>query len=201
MLDFLIKNWGLAILVWVLLAFCDYWLTILGASLYRKHAAATLVYEHGYELNPTFEKEVARLRWFSWKHALLIAYLAIALAIFPYLKAFGVFEFFYGAVFLVYVVIDLRHLQNIAFFHNLRRPGSANGNIQYSYWISQRNSANLFLSQALLFAIAGLAAGRLFFWGGAAYSLFLGLRSYALANRKFQQPAPAAEQKASDLES
>ena len=89
--------------------------------------------------------------------------------------------------------INLRHIQNILAFRALGHPDSVQGHLEYSYWFSQRASAYLFLTEAVLFAVAGVIYLRPFFWGGVFFCMLYFVKSMRLANRKFPEKEEPAE--------
>src|SRR5262249_30542603 len=51
--------------LWAVVYLSDYYLTIAGALVYRRGANQHYVIECSYELTPSFQGDVSRLRWFS----------------------------------------------------------------------------------------------------------------------------------------
>ena len=73
MLDVLILNSWLLAALWALMYIFDYASTLWLARAYQTTLSKYVVFEHGVELNPNFEREIAGRRWFSPKFVLLLA--------------------------------------------------------------------------------------------------------------------------------
>lgn len=67
------------ILLLPLLMFADYFLTVLGAIAREKIYARHFRMEH-YELNPVWQKSIARKQWFNLRHTLAVIALSSLLA-------------------------------------------------------------------------------------------------------------------------
>ena len=187
MIDLLNEYWWVSIILWVVLFLGDHYMTVFAAKLLMALGEQHLTFQNGYEMNPKFEVEVANFQWFTKKHFNILIGGILGLSILRLLGGKAIFEFFIGAYLLQWFYIDLLHIANIFYIHDIRKPGSLTGKIEYSYWFSQRQVAFRNISQAILFSIAALATMRLFFWGGVAGLLFAGIRHLHLANRNFSQ--------------
>jgi hypothetical protein len=187
MIDFLNQQWWLAITLQAVLLIANHYLTIVSAKVHKAYANEHIVFENSYESNLIFEKSVAQLQGFTRKHFLFLLMNCISLTIARLVISTPFFEFSIGGCLLLGLYIDLRHLLNIIYFRDMRKPNSVTGRIEYSYWISQRASATSFITQSILLSIAALATQRPFFWGGVAFCLLLSFRDFLLANRKFPQ--------------
>jgi hypothetical protein len=194
MLNFLLYHWYFFILLILILALLDSYLTVAGLKTYQKYASSYVTYQHGYEMNPAFEKQIAEKRWLSWKYLTSLMFMIFSLIILWLVGGSGVFfEFLAGGILLLYISVNMRHLQNILVFRMLGRSGSVQGHIVYSYGFSQRTSAALFLLEAILFAIAGLLLMRPIFWGGVFFCMLNFFKGLRLAKRKFPaEDVPAA---------
>ncbi|MEM9819212.1 MAG: hypothetical protein AAF827_22815, partial [Cyanobacteria bacterium P01_D01_bin.6] len=105
----------------------DYYLTLIGERLRQQSESRRLVRLESYELNPLFRKDVARLRWFNWRHlaatagiTALMVFLAYGYVLevspVPFLGILGFYAVLFG-------VIIGRHLQSIlAFADTLKQP-------------------------------------------------------------------------------
>lgn len=105
----------------------DYYLTLLGEKLRQRSQPQCLFRIESYELNPFFQKDVARLRWINWRHisltillTLVMAFLAVGyvyqVSPVPFIALLGYYSVFYG------VVIG-RHINNILIFSDaLKAP-------------------------------------------------------------------------------
>jgi hypothetical protein len=198
MIDFLNEYWWFAIILYVVLFLGDHFMSVVLAKLYKAYGAQYFTYQNGPELNPIFEKEVANLQWFTWKHLIAILGGIFSLYILRLLGGKAIFEFFIGAFLLQWLYIDLSHIASILYYQDIRRPGSLTGKMEFSYWLSQRQVAFRSMSQAFLFSVAALVTMRLFFWGGVAGLLFQSFRHLRLANRNFTQTSNVSIHKASE---
>jgi hypothetical protein len=184
MLDALLSNTWLVAVIWAVLYVIDYGSTLWLQDVYRGTLGRYVVYEGGVELNPNFEKEIARRQVLSPKFiaGLVLIFLLIFLSGFV-LQI--VTEVLAGATVLTWTFIDLRHLRNYTFVRFLRRrPDSLKGRLHYSYWLLQRLIAADAFGFALLYGFLALLTLRIFFLTGAITCLALAQRQYRLADRK-----------------
>ena len=139
----------------------DYLLTVAGASA-RQGAYSTHFKLEQYELNPTWQKDIARLRWFNPKHLLMTTALSGAVI--------AVFErrmvpepwasFVLGALLGVFAAIVGRHLNNLLVFHHVAtRPGDVTGTVTLSHGFVLSTSLYqmimVFVPITLLAAVSG----------------------------------------------
>lgn len=193
MLDVLSSNSLIVAVLWAAMYVFDYASTLWLARAYQSTLNRYVIYEGGIELNPVFEKEIARQRTISPKFvfALTLYFLIILLSGFTWPIALEITS---GASLLTWAFIDLRHLRNYAFVWFLRRkPDSLKGQQQYTYWLMQKLVSTEAFGFALLYFFLALLTWRVFFAMGALTCLALAIRHYRLANRKL--PLAAAERK------
>ena len=198
MIDFLNEYWWLSIILIVALFLGDHYMTVLAAKIHKTYLAQYITYQAGLEMNPNFEKEVANFQWFTRKHFTIILGFIISLSIIRLLGVIEIFEFFIGAYLLLWLYVDLRHIINILYLQDIRKPNSLIGKIETSYWLSQRQVEFMYMSQAILFGVVALASMRPFFWGGALGLLFQGFRHLSLANRYPAKTSQAVIQKTNE---
>jgi hypothetical protein len=183
MLDILVLNTWLIAILWAALYIFDYASTLWLARVYRTTLGKYIHYEGGVELNPNFEKEIARGQAPSLKFILLVA-LILVIVLFSWLLGVYFVEFLAGALLLTWVFVDSRHLRNYAFVWFLnRKPDSLKGRSDYSYWLMQKMVASDAFTFSLLYLILAFLTWRIFFLAGVLTCLSFALRHNRLANR------------------
>ena len=193
MLDLLISNPWLLALIWAVMYIFDYASTLWLAKAYETTLSRYVLYEHGVELNPNFEKEVAGHRRLSPKFALLLA-LVVVLILLSSVVGYLFTEFFAGALLLTWSFVNARHLRNYAYaWFMKRRPEAVKGRQEQSYWFMQKMLAADALTFSLLFFLLTVLTFRIFFLAGALTCLAVALRAYWLANRKFGKESKTAD--------
>ncbi|NJO35287.1 MAG: hypothetical protein HC869_21545 [Rhodospirillales bacterium] len=117
------------------LLLADYYLTLWGAQLaergYRNHFKSA-----SYELNPVWRDDVAKLKWFNWRHLLLAG---IVTALLWWAGETDVlfddwfFPLMFGMVLGALIPIICQHIANIYTFDFLRRnPNEITGEVTFS---------------------------------------------------------------------
>jgi hypothetical protein len=146
-----------AILLPVLML-ADYFLTVAGAAARERGYARHFKLEQ-YELNPTWQKDIARLRWFNPKHLLMTALLSAAViallesGVAPRPVAFMVL----GALLGVFAAIVGRHINNLLLFQRLAsQPGDVTGEVILTHGFAL--SMSLYQTVMMFVPIALLAA-------------------------------------------
>src|SRR5262249_53832041 len=123
------------ILLLPVMMFADYFLTVWGAILKERKHSEHFKHEH-YELNPIFQKEIAKKKWFNPRHTLVTILVSLGLAL---LLQFGdipdaVAEGLLGYFFTLFGAIIGRHLSNILIFKQMARsPNEVSGQIKMSH--------------------------------------------------------------------
>jgi hypothetical protein len=189
LIDILVNNVWISVGIWALLYIGDYAFTIIGAKLYQGGANRYYTFEMGYELNPVFQKDIAKLRYFSPRFVLFLITTSILILIiwrlsrpFPQL-----FIFLIGALILAEVSIHTRHMRNIALFRFVKQEGAVGGHISYSRWLSYRVSALEIFSFAVLYLIIYFLTERIFFLGGVATCSITGIKHLFLSRKAVRQ--------------
>lgn len=195
MLDVLLSNSLLVACIWGVMYIFDFASTLWLAKAYQTTLNRYTIYEGGVELNPAFEKEIARGQVFNPKFiaALVIYFLAI---LFSDLVGRFLLEFLSGALILTWVFINSRHLRNYIYIWMLqRKPDAIRANDPniYSYWLLQRLIATEALAFSLIYFFITFLTFRLFFFAGGMMCLGLAIRHWLLANRKLTQPQTPIE--------
>lgn len=204
MIDALVNSPWTGAAIWALLYIGDYGLTIAGARLYRRGAHRFFAFEQGYELNPVFKRDIARLRYFSPRFIMLLLTTTVLILIIwrlsrPYPQ---LFIFLIGALVLIEVSVHMRHLRNIVLFWIVLHRGGVEGHISYAGWLSYRVSAMEFFTYALLFLVVWLLTRSIFFLGGASTCLVTGIKHIVFSrklarHRSVPSPDTAAEREGS----
>src|SRR5205807_2068504 len=138
MVDLFTKNFWLAIGTWVVLYCLDYGLTLVGAKLYRSRGSKHYSFSEGYELNPVFKEDIARLRVFSFRFLLLLILSSGLLAILYSANFPPAFVLAWGALVGVQLSILHRHIRNLALFFHAHDSGGISGRIEIKHWLSLR---------------------------------------------------------------
>jgi hypothetical protein len=194
MLDLLIFHPWIVAILWAALYVFDYISTLWLAEVYQSTLREHIVYEGGVELNPNFEKEIARRQAPSPKFLALLALVLIIVLFSGLLGAYFV-EFLAGALLLTWIFVDSRHLRNYAHVWFLRRrPDSLIGRSEYSYWLMQKMVSAEAFTFSLLYLFLTLLTWRLFFLAGTLACLSFTLRHSRLANRKLPVSMPSTPQ-------
>jgi hypothetical protein len=124
------------------LMFSDYVLTIAGARLRDSGYASHFRTPH-YEMNPLWQRTVARMRWLNPRHLVLTFFLtSIFFAIGAILPPDDPsLPFLFGFVLGVFGMINGRHLGNLATFARIKRhPGEITGAVTIDHEFALRRS-------------------------------------------------------------
>lgn len=160
-----------ALLFVPVLLISDHLLTVAGARMRDRGYSQHIRTEH-YELNPAWQKEIARKRWLNPRHLFLVAVIAVLL--------YGVGEFLIpgddpaidfmcGLLFGAFGAINGRHLANLATFMRLQRysANDLDGQITFSHEYALRTSLYQFLQVLMPLALLCLLAPTPILLGGA----------------------------------
>jgi hypothetical protein len=162
--------------LWILLYTSDYLLTIAGARIYATGAREHFEYPGGYELNPYFAQDVARLQWFSFRFVMaLILYGGLLLACSIAWRE--LFALSWGSLIFPLLVVLVRHVRNVVFFYHVKRTDGVQGRVCVAHWLSLRSSAAEWFSFGVVFLFLYLLTASLPVAGGAIGCMFHGIRS------------------------
>lgn len=167
----LAENLISALAVWAIVYVADYYLTIIGAKLYRAGADRKLIIEGSYELNPVFQKDIDALRLLSpqfWLR-LLISIPMISLVwlmAVPWLQMPQLFAVGIGAFVLREVPVLVRHVRNVHVFRHAASDTALQGQIRYARWFSLSAAVLELWQFAVLFGLIALLVQEWFFLGG-----------------------------------
>lgn len=185
MIDTLVGHPWIVAVLWGGLSIFDFFGTMLYSKAYREFLSATVKYEHGVEMNPTFEKDVQTLRWISPRYIFLMLVVALLIILVGTWLPPLWFEALAGAALLLVLITDLRHIENLSLVLFLKSdPEGFKGQIEQSYRLSQRRVAVGGFTIGVLYLIIYLLTGRVFFAGGAFISILFAGRHILLSRRK-----------------
>lgn len=184
--------WG-GPLVASLLLVVDYVLTIVGARSYRKHVAPYFAHEGSFELNPYYEKDVDRLRWFSGRLVAASAILALALLAIRWLdrslETYPLaYSFALGIVILRAVPVYVRHFRMLYLARTIRSEKRLEGRVWYPRPFSLRLSAFEFAAFAGIYLLMFLLRFDVIMLGGAVGCLAVAFRQLRKARRYVPPP-------------
>ena len=167
-------------------------MSLFRTACYRSVLSHYILFEGGLELNPTFEREIARGRPVSLKYLLGLGVYVLILLL-TTLAGRSFTELMAGGLLLTWIFVNMRHVHNYAHISSLRlRPDGMKGRLEYSYWLLQRLASIDAFNFVMLYLFLALLTGRLFFVAGALGCAALALRHYRLANRKLASGEGAA---------
>lgn len=197
MLYWLILTPWAGALVLLLLAFADYYLTLLGAKLYHQGVSDYIGYSGSYELNPNYQKEIDNQTRLSSKFvagSLAVAMLLLALWYFffyfiPGSSSVHVYSLLIGAVSLPRLVLIGVHFNNILLFRTVNKEGGLTGKITYARWLTYRAWQHRWGVNGGIFLLIFALTREIFFLGGAAMC-FLFIFRFGSWAKKTQEPQP-----------
>jgi hypothetical protein len=177
---FQFDNFWLAVVLWLLIYPCDYYLTLIGNRLWMKYGQAHIEFEGSYELNAYYQKDVDALRRFSPRFVVQWLFWPVWLALFWWasdsLKAPGLFTAAVGYLLLLELTIMARHVRNIALFNLMKESQGIDGHLKYAEWVSVNLLAREYAYWALLFFILFCLSGSWLFVGGMLSGLSMFIR-------------------------
>ena len=186
MLDFLIDRPWLLALIWAGMYVFDYASTVWLGRAYRSMLSKYVVFERGVELNPNFEREIARGKGLSLKFVLLLLLVVVIILLSPII-GYNFMEFLAGALLLAWSFVNSRHIRNYIYVGLLRnKPDALGGQQVQSYWFMQKTLAGDALTWGLFYLFLFVLTWRLFFLAGVLTCGAIALRALLLANRKFK---------------
>jgi len=190
LIDTLVGSPWLVALLWGILSILDFVATMVYSKAYREYLREKVVYEGGMEMNPAFEKDVQNLKWFSPRYIISVLAVALLVILWGALLPASSFEILAGAVLLLVLITDLRHIENLSMVCFLKStPDGFKGKIEQSYALSQRRVALGTFNIGLLYLIIFFLVQRVFFLGGAAICMLFALRHWLLSRRQVPKAA------------
>lgn len=188
LLDYLIYHPWLSLAVWAVIYTSDYTLTIIGARLYQQ-ITPTFQIEGSYELTPVFQKDIDRLRVISPRFIIFLCVYTFTLwmAHMAFVTSEDkipiAYEIWLGYLYLMEVLVHLRHFRNIVSFSLYKRPEGIERSIKIAKWLSYTASAWELGSFSVLFGLSFLFTGRWFFVGGVVSTLLIAYKHLQLAKK------------------
>lgn len=166
-----------------ILAFSDYYLTLLGKKS-RDKKYSEFMKTDDYELNPVWQKDIKSLKLFNYKHVLIVFLLTVYFYFSALLMSVNVYDFFYGAVSMMYLFIIARHVQNLLqYSYTAKNPGELEGNIKFSYiYIIKTSQYQTFLFALLILAV-NIKVQSWYLLGGTFGLIILSLIQYKWIRR------------------
>lgn len=184
LINLFLNNVWLAIGLWAAMYCMDYIFTLRAARIYQAGAGKHFNFAGGYELNPYFKDDIARLRLLSFRFILALL-LTGGLLLIAHSWGFPeAFALIWGALVCMQIAVHFRHIRNLVLFHYASASSGMIGKIEYQHWLSLRVSAAEFLSFSALFLFLFLLWGNYFALGGALGCLSLALRNLIDSRKK-----------------
>jgi hypothetical protein len=163
------------VLVIPLFMMADYYLTLLGNKIskeYREHFAMK-----DYEVNPLWQKDVSRQKWFNPKQlALVAAFTAIFYFFIQYLydRDYILMQLMMGMITAPYAIILGRHLSNLLLFSFVRKnPGILEGKLMIPYQYMLATSRIMVVPGIFMFIVIYAFTQDFFVLGGTIGSVIL----------------------------
>lgn len=177
------------LILWTLVYFSDYAMTIASARKYRSNPH--LEFEGSYELTPQFEKDVDALKPISTRHLLFLLLTNLILLVlwwlFSLLGAARGFSLILGMFLLMEVGVHFRHYRT---YHSLslnESKGGLEGKISYRRWFLFSTSAFEFICFSALFLLTAVLTNSLFFLGGSIACLSLAINHHRRYRALYKQ--------------
>ncbi len=151
----------------------DYQLTVVGELERLKDYAQHYQVQH-YELNPIWQKDIARKRWLNPRHTTLTLLLSAVLALVVESRILPkpIVEMALGCVLAAYGILLGRHFSNLLlFWHLARKPGTIAGQVTLSHELVLSVSLYQYLVAVIPIVLIALFSASWFAYGAAAGSL------------------------------
>ncbi len=152
------------------LMLADYFLTVWSESLRVQKYAEHFRTEH-FELNPVWQQDVSRIRWFNPRHLIKTVVLTALLAA---LVEFGelpplLIQLMLGCLYVLFGMIIGRHLANLLIFRRLiLRPGEIRGSVSMTHELVLALSAYQGIAVVIPLALVAYVSRNAFAVGGLA---------------------------------
>jgi hypothetical protein len=192
LLNLFLDNVWLALGLWAILCCTDYIFTLKAARMYQEGVNKHLALPGGYELNPYFKDDIAKLRPFSFRFFWSLLFAGGVLLIVYSTKLREPFAFVWGVYVGPQLAVHFRHIRNLAFFHYALNSNGMSGQIEYQHWLGLRLSSVEFLFFAVFFLFLFLLCSSFFFVGSAVGCLWIAIKHFS-DSRKNRELTPEAE--------
>lgn len=179
------------VLVIPLFMMADYYLTLLGEKISKEYREHFVMKE--YEVNPLWQKDVSRLKWFNPKQLLLVVvFTAIFYFFIQYLydRDYTLMWLLMGMITAPYVIILGRHISNLLLFSYIRKnPAILEGKLSISYQYILVTSRIMVVPGIFMFIVVYAFTQEIFVLGGIIGSVLLYCVHYmwALKARKLNK--------------
>jgi hypothetical protein len=171
----------------------DYYLTILGAVLYKRDYGNHVKLPQ-YELNPIWQKDINRRRFFNTRFlgiVLGVTVISVYISQTATPLLVGSLQFPFGMILAIYAIIIGRHLGNILTFRFVSmNPDSVDGQVRFSQEMSLKVSQYNILAVLFPLVLAATIARNTMVNGALTGVILLGLVHYFWIwryRRKFNQ--------------
>jgi len=195
--DLLYDYCWVTVLIWAVIYYADYYLSMVGEDLLKQGANKFINIERGYELTRLFVSDVSKKRLLSPRFVLLLL-LTIGSVLFvrfipesPYWFDSkihrGLFEFIVGAFLLMEAPLLIQHVQNIFVFrYGVSRQGLL-GHLEYARWLSHGMVSVYAFCFVLLFLGCFLVTSSFFLAGGAYGCLVNSIAHFRLMRKHLKE--------------
>src|SRR5258708_843580 len=190
---FQFNNLPTAIVLWVLVYSCDYYLNLYGNRLRTSYASAHIGIDGSYELNPYYQRDIDSNNRFSRRFLFMLVLFSVYLAVMWYIaqtlnlpEAFSIAA---GVVLLLEGPVIATHVQNISMYTFLKTPDAVWGKITYARWITLTLAGRIFGYWLVAYATLFLLTGSWLFVGGALSMLSLFIR-YSSRGQRLRDHSP-----------
>ncbi|MFX1513265.1 MAG: hypothetical protein ACFFCQ_11820 [Promethearchaeota archaeon] len=168
------------------LLFSDYYLTLLGYSLYKKYSSSKLEFEH-YELNPLWQQSIQKFKKLNPIHIFFVL-TSLFLVSLVWIIDLQPFQFFIGIIVIPYLIVNLQHLGNILnFYHLKKRPQDIQGKQKLSHVYVLKSSLLRLTQFELLLIFLAIIEKSLIIFGGILGLTFLLIRFWFLYWKEYQK--------------
>jgi hypothetical protein len=182
--------------VWIVLYVCDYTMTIICARLYKNGVRDKIRFEGSFEITPYYQRDIDSLKKVSPRFLAALALIAGLISFNWYLTRElnlpQLYAFVLGAMILIQLGVQKRHLQNFFLFRAILSGSGLQGSITYPRPMMLRQSAVDFFSFAGLYAITFAFTGSWFILGGAVGCLSVAVKHLRLARAFVRATAATA---------
>lgn len=162
----------LAVLIVPLLMLADYYLTLWGAIQRERSGYARFFVIENYELNPTFQADIAKRRWVNPRHLLIVLLLTVFLLTFTFLMDATqaptlIFDLFMGFIYTLYLVLIGAHTANLLTFRYVQTNSlQLTGEVRMGPELTVTQSQNQILIVLLPLVVMAIVTQSFFVIGG-----------------------------------
>jgi hypothetical protein len=187
--------WWLPAAAWAVVYTSDMLFTLAGYALYRRLQGRFVRFDT-YELTPFWKTTIERGHPFSLRFGLALLTSSAVVLVLGWLFASirseseVPFEVALGGLFLMEVIVHLRHVRNVVLFRALLGGNSgAEGTLRYPAPLTYRMSAMEFLAFSAFYGLVAAGTFSWFWLGGAVVALVVAVQHTALGRAASRQSA------------